>query len=177
MGLFRRICGLKPYKEWHINADEPDVLDYDTSFKPAAQDALYEPNEFRSADHDAVVVGLAPTRYEFAGFFPPVDNAPAFNSVKGGSSVPVKFSLGGFQGLDVFLGGYPASRRMACDASAILGDIEPTATAGGSSLSYDPSEDQYNYVWKTSKAWAGTCRQLVVILKAGSVHTANFRFK
>jgi predicted extracellular nuclease len=44
--------------EWHINADEPDVFDYDTSFKPAAQDALYEPNAFRSSDHDPVLVGL-----------------------------------------------------------------------------------------------------------------------
>jgi hypothetical protein len=45
--------------DWHINADEPDLLDYDTSFKSAAQDALYEPNEFRSSDHDPVLVGLA----------------------------------------------------------------------------------------------------------------------
>lgn len=44
--------------DWHINSDEPDVLDYDTSFKPAAQDALYEENANRSSDHDPVVVGL-----------------------------------------------------------------------------------------------------------------------
>jgi uncharacterized protein len=44
--------------EWHINADEPDILDYDTSFKPPAQDALYEPNAYRSSDHDPVIVGL-----------------------------------------------------------------------------------------------------------------------
>jgi len=43
---------------WHINADEPDLLDYDTSFKQPAQDALYEPNAYRSSDHDPVVVGL-----------------------------------------------------------------------------------------------------------------------
>ena len=43
--------------EWHINSDEPDVLDYDTSFKPAAQEALYEVNQYRTSDHDAVVVG------------------------------------------------------------------------------------------------------------------------
>ena len=41
-----------------LNSDESDVLDYDTSFKPPAQDALYEPNGYRSSDHDAVVVGL-----------------------------------------------------------------------------------------------------------------------
>jgi predicted extracellular nuclease len=44
--------------DWHLNSDEPDVLDYDTSFKPPAQDALYEPNGYRSSDHDPVVVGL-----------------------------------------------------------------------------------------------------------------------
>lgn len=44
--------------EWHINADEPDLLDYDTSFKPPAQDALYEPNAYRSSDHDPLIVGL-----------------------------------------------------------------------------------------------------------------------
>ena len=44
---------------WHNNADEPDILDYDMSFKLPAQDALYEPNAYRSSDHDAVIVGLA----------------------------------------------------------------------------------------------------------------------
>jgi len=43
---------------WHINADEPDILDYDTTFKQDAQDALYAPDPFRSADHDPVLVGL-----------------------------------------------------------------------------------------------------------------------
>ena len=44
--------------EWHINSDEPDILDYDTGFKQDAQDALYEPNAFRASDHDPVLVGL-----------------------------------------------------------------------------------------------------------------------
>jgi hypothetical protein len=44
--------------DWHINSDEPDVIDYDTSFKGAGQEALYEPNAFRTSDHDPVVVGL-----------------------------------------------------------------------------------------------------------------------
>ena len=41
---------------WHINADEPDLLDYDTSFNDPA---FYEPNPYRSSDHDPVLVGLA----------------------------------------------------------------------------------------------------------------------
>lgn len=55
-GLAGQVTGAT---EWHINADEPDILDYDTSFKRPAQDALYEPNAFRSSDHDPVIVGLA----------------------------------------------------------------------------------------------------------------------
>jgi hypothetical protein len=43
---------------WHINADEPDLIDYDMTFKEPAQDALYEPNAYRSSDHDPVLVGL-----------------------------------------------------------------------------------------------------------------------
>jgi len=43
---------------WHINADEPSILDYDMSFKQPAQDALYEPNPYRSSDHDPVLIGL-----------------------------------------------------------------------------------------------------------------------
>ena len=42
---------------WHINADEPDLIDYDTSFKRDAQDALYAPDPYRSSDHDPVIVG------------------------------------------------------------------------------------------------------------------------
>jgi hypothetical protein len=53
--LFPQVAGAA---DWHINSDEPDVLDYDTTFKPPAQDALYEPNASRSSDHDPVVVGM-----------------------------------------------------------------------------------------------------------------------
>jgi predicted extracellular nuclease len=41
---------------WHINTDEPFVIDYNTEFKP--QD-LYAPHAYRSSDHDPVVVGLS----------------------------------------------------------------------------------------------------------------------
>lgn len=41
--------------EWHINADEPVVIDYNTEFKP--QD-LYTPGPYKSSDHDPVIIGL-----------------------------------------------------------------------------------------------------------------------
>ncbi|MFW5941684.1 MAG: ExeM/NucH family extracellular endonuclease [Chloroflexota bacterium] len=45
---------------WHANTDESDVLDYDMTFKPEEQEALYEPNPYRASDHDPVIVGLFP---------------------------------------------------------------------------------------------------------------------
>ncbi len=39
---------------WHVNADEPRGLDYNDFNQPA----LFNPDEFRSSDHDPVIVGL-----------------------------------------------------------------------------------------------------------------------
>jgi uncharacterized protein len=113
--------------------------------------------------------------FNWTGFFSPVDNLPAVNVAKAGSAIPVKFSLGGDKGLNIFAVGYPMSTKIACDTGAPLDDIEQTVTAGSSSLSYGGG--QYNYVWKTDKSWAGTCRQLVVKLIDGTIHYANFKFK
>lgn len=45
--------------DYHINADEPSVLDYNTNFKtPNLQNTLYLPDPFRVSDHDPVIVGL-----------------------------------------------------------------------------------------------------------------------
>lgn len=48
--------------EWHINADEPSVLDYNLEFKQPACAAcgpdLYSASAYRSSDHDPVVLGL-----------------------------------------------------------------------------------------------------------------------
>lgn len=53
---------------WHANADEPSILDYQTRFKPAGQQALYADDPYRASDHDAVVVGVT--------FDAPVDPEP-----------------------------------------------------------------------------------------------------
>ena len=118
-----------------------------------------------------------PFVYHFSGFFSPVDNPPVVNTVKAGNAIPVKFSLSGNQGLDIFDPGYPASQKITCDTSAAQDAIEETATPGSSGLSYDPSTDQYTYVWKTNKTWANTCRQLIVQLNDHTSRLALFSFK
>ncbi|MCA1817673.1 MAG: PxKF domain-containing protein, partial [Acidobacteria bacterium] len=115
--------------------------------------------------------------YNFTGFFSPVVNLPTLNVVNSGRAVPVKFSLSGNKSLNIFLAGSPDSQLIACDTGAPLSDLQDTVTAGGSSLSYDASSDQYSYVWKTDATWAGTCRQLVLGLNDGSARVAKFKFK
>jgi hypothetical protein len=54
--LVSKVTGAAPY---HINADEPSVLDYNTDFKtPNHVDILFAPDEFRTSDHDPVLVGI-----------------------------------------------------------------------------------------------------------------------
>lgn len=46
--------------EWHINSDEPILFDYNVENKTLQQqNDLYQPTQFRSSDHDPVVIELA----------------------------------------------------------------------------------------------------------------------
>ncbi len=54
--LLNHVSGLTIF---HINVDEPDLLDYDMTFKRDAQDALFEPLPYRVSDHDPIIIGLS----------------------------------------------------------------------------------------------------------------------
>jgi phage replication-related protein YjqB (UPF0714/DUF867 family) len=115
--------------------------------------------------------------YDFSGFFRPVENLPALNIENAGRTIPVKFRLGGDKGLDIFAPDYPKSQPIVCGSTDLTKGTEPTQNPGKSGLSYDLKEDQYTYSWKTERAWAESCRQLVVKLRDGSFHRANFQFR
>jgi uncharacterized protein len=42
--------------EWHINADEPDLLNYSSQFNDPR---FYSADQFASADHDPLILGLS----------------------------------------------------------------------------------------------------------------------
>jgi hypothetical protein len=119
--------------------------------------------------------------YDFTGFFPPVDNPPALNVVEAGSAVPVKFGLGGDKGLDIFAPRSPSLEFLAsCPRWAphdTVGETVGETVATTGYLAFDAGRDQYVYVWKTERSWAGRCGRLRVTLSDGSEHTALFRFK
>jgi hypothetical protein len=115
--------------------------------------------------------------FNFEGFYPPVVAEPTLNAVKAGSVVPLKFSLGGDYGLDVLDLGSPASQPLDCTLLDPSGALEPVRPVGGSGLSYDATSDQYSYVWKTEKAWAGVCRVLSLRLADETEHRIAFKFR
>jgi hypothetical protein len=113
--------------------------------------------------------------YDWTGFFAPVENG-GFNARQAGSSVPLKFSLRGDHGLNVLAPASPRSRALGCATATSTGDATPADPPGKTSLRYDAESDTYVFLWKTDEAWAGTCRELLLELADGTVHSALFRF-
>jgi hypothetical protein len=112
--------------------------------------------------------------YDFTGFFQPVDNGNVLNKANAGSSIPVKFRLGGNFGLNILAANSPSTVAINCSSTMSV-DLIEEVTSSASGLHYEGS--QYVYVWKTNKAWAGTCRKFILTLKDGTQHVALFQFK
>jgi hypothetical protein len=167
--------------DFHINADEPSVLAYDSRFKsPAQVDLFYAPDAYRSSDHDPVLVGLslrAPARrYAFGGFLAPTTEQAQPTIVNAGSSIPIRFTLGANEGLQIFAQGFPASRAVPCAGAGSLTPSSPIATAGASGLTYSSGNRAYSLVWKTDAAWAGSCRELVLRFRDETQQVLRFQF-
>jgi hypothetical protein len=141
-----------------------------------------DPNWLGLDDSDLMFktyVDTTSTTYDFTGFFSPVNNPtdPDPNSVKAGQSVPVKFSLGGDQGLAVLDDEAPNPKLVfsSCDPTDEADPVLTTPANNG--LTYNALTDTYTYVWKTDKHWKGKCGTFTLKLDDGSVHTAEFLFK
>jgi hypothetical protein len=116
-------------------------------------------------------------RYSFTGFFQPVENLPYRNIARAGVGIPVHFSLGGDRGLSIFQPGFPSAVETGCDMAVAADRVERQRRTTASELTYSAQRAEYTYMWKTDKAWAGSCRVLVVRFADGSEHRANFQFK
>jgi hypothetical protein len=104
--------------------------------------------------------------YAFDGFYSPTATYPTATSTNAGQSAKVRFTLHGDQGLDVLAAGSPV--WTPCDGGA--------ATPSTGTLTYQTAQDRYAYEATTPKSWAGTCRDLILTLRDGTVHKARFQF-
>lgn len=114
--------------------------------------------------------------FGFSGFLPPVKTG--MNAAKAGQAIPIKFTLGGDQGLKIFEPDAPRSDQINCSTGRPIANSTQRATNPGSSaLSYDAGADHYVFVWKTDSTWKGTCRRFDLGLIDNSRHYAAFSFR
>ena len=108
------------------------------------------------------------------GFYAPVDMGGVYNTVKGGSTVPLKFELfsGATELTDPAQVKSLTATKTNCDPDATQDAIEVTAT-GGTSLRYDSTGGQFIYNWKTPTG-AG-CYTVTLTAQDGSTITAYFK--
>jgi hypothetical protein len=119
--------------------------------------------------------------WHLTGFYNPVTmgGQSVLNTVKGGSTVPLKFNIytssGGPELTSVSdISGfyvYP----MSCAAGSLDDPIEMTTT-GGTSLRYDATGRQFIQNWQTPKG-AGVCFQVTMKARDGSTISAYFKTK
>ena len=121
--------------------------------------------------------------WRVSGFYAPVDmdtpTARVLNTVKGGSTVPLKF--------EVFAGSTELtttssivtplrSTKVNCAEGGSLEQPVEALASGGTALRYDTTAGQFIYNWKLPTG-PGTCYDVVVGTLDGSAITAHFRLK
>jgi hypothetical protein len=112
---------------------------------------------------------------DFKGFRWPVDDFPAINRWIAGEVVPVRFSLGGYRGLDVLAPGYPQVAEVECgEGEQPISGRPARSTGWQKGLRF--KHRSYVFMWRTERDWTRGCRQFLIKLKDGSVHRAEFRF-
>jgi hypothetical protein len=123
----------------------------------------------------SVAINIA--AWTLKGFYQPVDMGGVYNTVKGGSTVPLKF--------EVFAGSNELNAtsviksfvqtKIMCDGTLPTDEIE-VVTTGGTSLRYDATAGQFIQNWKTPTG-AGTCYKVTMTTLDGSFLQAFFRLK
>jgi hypothetical protein len=131
-------------------------------------------NYLVSARNGVLTVGS----WTFKGFYQPVDMSGTLNTVKGGSTVPIKFELfkGATELTDTASINQPLrATKVACESGATVDEIELVA-AGATALRYDATGGQFVYNWKTPTG-TGTCYKVTITANDGSSQTAHFKLK
>jgi hypothetical protein len=119
---------------------------------------------------------LTVNAWDLYGFYHPVDMNGVFNTVKGGSTVPLKFEIfaGSTELTDTAYIKSFSSVSVSCTIAA-TDAIEITAT-GGTSLRYDPIAGQFIFNWQTPKT-PGACYKVTMTTQDGSSLEAYFKLK
>jgi len=112
------------------------------------------------------------------GYYSPVDMGGVLNTVKGGSTVPLKFEL--FAGSTELTDDSAVlsfkTQKVNCTTVAGTEDAVEVVSTGGTSLRYDSTGGQFIQNWKTPTG-AGSCHTATMTADDGSSITALFKIK
>ncbi|PFG38230.1 hypothetical protein ATJ97_0702 [Georgenia soli] len=111
------------------------------------------------------------------GFTSPVNMGGVWNTVKGGSTVPLKFEA--FAGTELTSTTVVKSftvKAVTCPGGNAPADEVEFVTTGGTSLRYDATAGQFVQNWQTPKK-PGTCYAVTMTTQDGSAISANFHLK
>jgi hypothetical protein len=122
-------------------------------------------------------IGYTVRAWTTRGFYSPVDGNGVYNTVKGGSTVPLKFELfaGPTELTDVAAVDTFTTQKITCGTDAVLDTVEVVST-GGTSLRYDATGGQFIQNWKTPTG-AGACYKTTMTADDGSRISALFKIK
>ncbi|HET7534517.1 MAG TPA: PxKF domain-containing protein, partial [Nocardioidaceae bacterium] len=110
------------------------------------------------------------------GFYKPVDMG-VLNTVKAGSTVPLKFNVfKGGERLTANIGATFSAKKVTCGGS-VEDAIEEFATTGSTSLRYDSTGQQWIQNWATPKLGAGSCYKVTLTTADGTYVSADFKLK
>jgi len=115
---------------------------------------------------------------QLSGFFQPVDVGGVLNTVKNGSTVPLKFRVfdRGVEQKSTSIIKQFQQQKTGCTTGAVEDAIEEIANTGGTSLRYDSTAGQFIQNWKTPSG-ASSCYTVVVTTIDGSTLSAKFKLK
>lgn len=112
------------------------------------------------------------------GFLQPV-NPTALNTVKGGSTVPLKFQVrtasGSYISSLAIINSFVLTQVQCGSLTTVIDEVDFTTT-GGTTLRYDLASNQYIQNWQTPKR-PGTCYRVDVVFTGGQRLSANFQLK
>jgi HYR domain len=158
-----------------VNSDGCKVSGYSTAVGSYTLIFTATDNAGNTASQQITYKVLA---WTIKGFYQPVDMNGVLNTVKGGSTVPLKFEVfkGGTELTDTSAIKTPlTAKKVNCDSGTTLDEIE-TVASGSTALRYDSTAGQFIYNWQTPKQ-PNACYDVTVGTQDSSSILGEFRLR
>jgi len=113
------------------------------------------------------------------GFLKPVNmGTSVVNTVKAGSTVPLKFTVARSGVLMTSgIGASFSAKKVACDGTAVPDAVEEFTATGQTSLRYDATAGQWIQNWATPSSGKGSCYRVALTTADGSTTGVAFQLK